>query len=98
MKRYKLLIMVLFVSIAIFNVVFAYSGERSKISDEFRELFIKNFQRSSLNTTIGDAMMLRILVESTKAKRRVEVGSARQFCRALLRHCCSVAMPESIWE
>jgi len=79
MKRYRLLIMVLFVSMAIFNIVFVYSGERSKISDEFREQFIKNFQRSSLNTTIGDAMMLRILVESTKAKRGVEVGSANGF-------------------
>jgi len=41
--------------------------------------FIKNFQRLSLNTTIGDATMLRILVESIKAKRGVEVGSASGF-------------------
>jgi len=79
MKRYRLLIMVLCVAMAGFSVVLVYSGERSKISDEFREQFIKNFQRSSLNTTIGDAMMLRILVESTRAKRGVEVGSANGF-------------------
>ena len=79
MKRYRLLTLVLCVALAGFSVVLVYSGERSKISDEFRERFIKNFQRSSLNTTIGDAMMLRILVESTRAKRGVEVGSANGF-------------------
>jgi predicted O-methyltransferase YrrM len=60
-------------------VVLVYSGERNKISDEFRERFVKNFQRTSLNTTIGDAMMLRILVESARAKRGIEVGSATGF-------------------
>ena len=79
MKRFRLLALVLCVALVGFNVVFVYSGERNKFSDEFRKRFIKNFQRNWLNTTEGDAMMLRILVESAKAKRGVEVGSANGF-------------------
>ncbi len=79
MKRYRLLIMVLFVAMVGFNVVLVYSGEQNKMSNEFRKRFIKNFQRTSLNTTEGDAMMLRILAESAGAKRGVEVGSANGF-------------------
>ncbi len=79
MKRYRLLTLVLCVALVGFNVVLVYSGERNKISDEFRERFVKNFQRTSLNTTIGDAMMLRILAESAGAKRGIEVGSATGF-------------------
>ncbi len=79
MKRYRLLTLVLCVALVGVNVVLVYSGERNKISDEFRERFVKNFQRISLNTTEGDAMMLRILVESAGAKRGIEVGSATGF-------------------
>ena len=79
MKRYRLLTLVLCVALVGVNVVLVYSGERNKSSDEFRERFVKNFQRISLNTTEGDAMMLRILVESAGAKRGVEVGSANGF-------------------
>ncbi len=79
MKRYRLLTLVLCVALVGVNVVLVYSGERNKISDEFRERFVKNFQRTSLNTTEGDAMMLRILVESARAKRGIEVGSATGF-------------------
>ncbi len=79
MKRFRLLALVLCVALVGFNVVLVYSGERNKFSDEFRERFVKNFQRTSLNTTIGDAMMLRILVESARAKRGIEVGSATGF-------------------
>ncbi len=78
MKRYKLLILVLCALVGV-NVVLVYSGEQNKMSNEFRKRFIKNFQRTSLNTTEGDAMMLRILVESAGAKRGVEVGSATGF-------------------
>jgi predicted O-methyltransferase YrrM len=60
-------------------VLVAYSAEQNKTSSEYQEQFIKDFRRSWLNTTIGDAMMLRILVESMKAKRGVEVGSANGF-------------------
>ncbi len=79
MKRYRLLTLVLCVALVGVNVVLVYSGERNKSSDEFRERFVKNFQRTSLNTTEGDAMMLRILVESARAKRGIEVGSATGF-------------------
>jgi len=79
MKRFRLLTLVLCVALVGLNVVLVYSGERNKISDEFRERFVKNFQRTSLNTTIGDAMMLRILAESAGAKRGIEVGSATGF-------------------
>ncbi len=79
MKRFRLLTLVLCVALVGVNVVLVYSGERNKISDEFRERFVKNFQRTSLNTTIGDAMMLRILAESARAKRGIEVGSATGF-------------------
>jgi len=57
----------------------AYAAEQDKTSKEFRDQFVKNFQRTGLNTTPGDAMMLRILVESSGAKRGVEVGSASGF-------------------
>lgn len=56
-----------------------YSGQQDKTSDQFRKQYIKNFRRTMLNTTVGDAMMLRILVESMKAKRGIEVGSATGF-------------------
>ncbi|MCH7558924.1 MAG: O-methyltransferase [Planctomycetes bacterium] len=79
MKRYRQLTLVLCVALVGVNVVLVHSGERNKSSNEFRERFVKNFQRSRLNTTIGDAMMLRILVESSRAKRGVEVGSANGF-------------------
>jgi len=79
MKRYRLLLLVLGVALVGFNVLLVYSVEPNKVSDEFRKRFIKNFQRNWLNTTEGDAMMLRILVESAGAKRGVEVGSANGF-------------------
>lgn len=57
----------------------ALGMQNSKSSSEFREQFIKNFRRTGLNTTVGDAMMLRILVESARAKRGIEVGSFNGF-------------------
>ncbi len=44
-----------------------------------RESMIKSFQRINLNSTPGDAMFLRIMVESSGAKRGVEVGTATGF-------------------
>jgi len=79
MKRFRLLTLVLCVALVGFNVVLVYSGEQNKMSNDFRKRFIENFQRTSLNTTEGDAMMLRILVESAGAKRGLEVGSANGF-------------------
>lgn len=48
-------------------------------SPEQRERMLKEFRRTGLNTTPSDAMMLRILVESSGVKRGVEVGSATGF-------------------
>ena len=44
-----------------------------------RTMFIKNFQRTILNTTPGDAKFLQIMVESSGAKRGVEIGSATGY-------------------
>ena len=48
-------------------------------SEGFRKDFLDKFQRTGLNTTPPDAMMLRILVESSRCKRGVEVGAASGF-------------------
>jgi predicted O-methyltransferase YrrM len=79
MKRYAHLIFVLCVALIGCTVLPAYSAENEKITAEAREEFIKNFRRTGLNTTVGDAMMLRILVEGGKCNRGVEVGSATGF-------------------
>lgn len=79
MKSHQLIALVLCTAVLAISVPLVHSREKGKTSDEFREQFIKNFERLSLNTTIGDAMMLRILVEGTRAKRGVEVGSANGF-------------------
>jgi caffeoyl-CoA O-methyltransferase len=55
------------------------AGQDNRKSPEFRKEFIDNFKRTGLNTTPGDAMMLRILVEASGAKRGVEVGAASGF-------------------
>ena len=55
------------------------AGAADKTSVEFRDKFIAEFQRTGLNTTPGDAMMLRILIEARVAKRGVEVGAASGF-------------------
>jgi predicted O-methyltransferase YrrM len=44
-------------------------------SPEGREKFLEEFRRTGLNSTPGDAMTLRILVQSSRAKRGVEVGT-----------------------
>ena len=79
MKRYSLLALALVVVLVMGNILLVYGQEPDKKSREFRDKFIKDFQRSPLNTTPGDAMMLRILIESAKAKRGVEIGTANGF-------------------
>ena len=44
-------------------------------SAEFRKQYLEKFPWTTANTTAGDAMMLRILVESRGARNGVEVGS-----------------------
>ena len=79
MKCCRILVLVVCVALIGFNGLIVYSAEQNKKSVEFRNEFIKNFRRTGLNTTPGDAMMLRILVESSGAKRGIEVGSASGF-------------------
>jgi predicted O-methyltransferase YrrM len=45
----------------------------------FRTDFLQSFQRIGLNTTPGDAQFLRILVESSRAKRGLEIGVATGY-------------------
>jgi predicted O-methyltransferase YrrM len=79
MKRYGIVVLALVVLLAASNILWLQAQEPDKKSREFREKFIKEFQRGPLNTTPGDAMLLRILVEGIKAKRGVEVGSANGY-------------------
>ncbi len=79
MKRCRMLILVVCIALISFNGIVVYSSQQNKKSAEFRNEFIRNFKRTGLNTTPGDAMMLRILVESSGAKRGIEVGSASGF-------------------
>ena len=79
MKRTRLLIALTGICLLATAALVASAVEADKRSRQFRNQFVKDFKRSGLNTTPGDAMMLRILVESSKAKRGVEVGSATGF-------------------
>ena len=45
----------------------------------FRKGFLKDFRRIGLNTTPGEAAFLRVLVESSKAQRGVEIGTATGY-------------------
>ncbi len=47
--------------------------------DAARKAFVEEFDRIGLNSTPGDAAMLRILVESSGAKQGVEVGTATGY-------------------
>ena len=79
MKCHHLVAAAMFITILTCVGLMVYAGEGNKVSPEFRKQFIENFERTGLNTTPGDAMMLRILVESSGAKRGVEVGAASGF-------------------
>ncbi|MCP5113051.1 MAG: methyltransferase domain-containing protein [bacterium] len=74
MKSISLILVVLLVGGAVLTC-----GEPKASSIEFRKQFIDEFKRTALNTTPGDAMMLRILIESRGAKRGVEVGAANGY-------------------
>jgi caffeoyl-CoA O-methyltransferase len=79
MKRSHLTVAALSTIVLTFAGLIVYAGEQNKVSPELRKQFIDSFKRTSLNTTPEDAMMLRILVESSGAKRGVEVGTASGF-------------------
>ena len=46
---------------------------------QFRADFIRDFQRIEMNTTPGDARLLRILIESSQAKHGLEIGVATGY-------------------
>jgi predicted O-methyltransferase YrrM len=52
--------------------------------DAARKAFVESFDRIGLNSTPGDAAMLRILVECSGAKRGVEVGTATGYGAILM--------------
>ena len=79
MKRHYLAAVILSLVVLTSVGLVTYAADQDKTSSEFRNQFVKEFDRTGLNTTPGDAMMLRILVESSGAKRGVEVGSASGF-------------------
>lgn len=77
----KLLVMgaVLLWAMAMFSAGRAAADDAKPVSDAQRKEYIDKFQRTGLNTTPGDAMLLRILLQSRNAQRGVEVGSASGF-------------------
>jgi len=79
MRRWGLAMAAACAAVAALVCVQAYSEQGAKPSDAERRQIIKDFHRTGLNTTPGDAMFLRILVEARKAKRGVEVGSATGY-------------------
>ncbi len=79
MRQCRLWIPVVCAAVISLDVILVCGGQSDKTSEAFRREFIEKFQRTGLNTTPGDAMMLRILVESAKLKRGVEVGTASGF-------------------
>ncbi len=79
MKKQKQLILLSTIVLLITAMTVLAVGAKTKKTRKFRNQFVKDFRRSGLNTTVGDAMMLRILVETGKSKRGIEVGSATGF-------------------
>jgi predicted O-methyltransferase YrrM len=79
MKNHRFVAVMSCSIVVVLAALCVYAGEQNKMSPEFRKQFIDNFKRTSLSTAPGDAMMLRILVEASGAKRGVEVGSAAGF-------------------
>jgi len=79
MKHYRLAAVMACIVVLTCASLMVYAADQDTKSTEFRNQFIKNFQRTGLNTTPADAMMLRILVESSGAKRGVEIGAASGF-------------------
>lgn len=51
----------------------------SLVLQHFRAKFVEDFPRIPWNTTPGDAQLLRILVESSRAKKGLEIGTASGY-------------------
>lgn len=59
---------------------FAMSAQSlDNTSDEFRARFLEQIPSTSLSSTHGDAMMLRVLIQTGNLKRGIEVGVAMGF-------------------
>jgi caffeoyl-CoA O-methyltransferase len=56
-----------------------YAQAPDRTSAQFRKAYLEKFPWTGMNTTVGDAMTLRILVEGAGAKRGLEVGSNSGF-------------------
>jgi predicted O-methyltransferase YrrM len=78
-KRSRLAAIALGTIAMMLTALAGFAADQDRTSPQFRKRFIEEFRRTGLNTTPGDAMMLRILVESHSAKRGVEVGSSTGF-------------------
>ena len=80
MKHSRILLSVLLTATAcVLFVPNARAAGAVATTPEARAQFIRNFHRIGLNTTPGDAMMLRILARANGAKHGVEVGSATGY-------------------
>jgi predicted O-methyltransferase YrrM len=79
MQSWSVCLAVACVGSAVCGLAWAYSAGPDEQVRQAREELVQKFRRTPLNTTPGDAMMLRILVESSGAKRGVEIGSASGF-------------------
>ncbi len=79
MTRFFLAILGLAAMLAPLGAAVGAGGKEGRMSDAQRERFLKDFNRTGMDTTPGDAMLLRILVEASGAKRGVEVGSYKGF-------------------
>ena len=75
MKRSELFLGLATLALLSMGTCSVRAQEPNKTSVEFRKAFLEKFQWTSMNTTAGDAMLLRILVETRGAKRGVEVGT-----------------------
>jgi predicted O-methyltransferase YrrM len=51
---------------------------------QFRNEYVRDFKRIEWNTTPGDAVFLRILIESSRAKRGLEIGTATGYGAMLM--------------
>jgi predicted O-methyltransferase YrrM len=56
-----------------------HAADATHTTPEGREQFLAAFRRTGLNSTPGDAMTLRILVQTAGAKRGVEVGTSTGY-------------------
>jgi len=81
MKKYMSLFWILTCTLLITGA--GRAGEGTDLAAA-RAKLLKQFRRIPINTTPGDAMFLRIMVESTRAQRGIEVGTATGYGAILM--------------